>query len=174
MGSEQLVTESADAGGTAHDEVALVVVDVGGRRCALPADRVLEIHAAVTPIPLPGAPDVVLGVVNRRGDVVAVIDTRRRFGLPSRNAAISDCLVFVEACGRTMGLLVDAALDLSVVARRDIDVAATSTVDAAYASGVVVLPGQLAMIADLDAFLSAREAMALDEAVAASGRSGSR
>ena len=32
--------------------------------------------------PVPGAPDYVLGIINLRGNVVTVIDTRSRFGLP--------------------------------------------------------------------------------------------
>ena len=33
--------------------------------------------------PVPGAPDYVLGIINLRGNVVTVIDTRSRFGLVS-------------------------------------------------------------------------------------------
>lgn len=33
--------------------------------------------------PVPGAPHYVLGIINLRGNVVTVIDTRSRFGLPS-------------------------------------------------------------------------------------------
>ena len=32
--------------------------------------------------PVPGAPMYVLGIINLRGNVVTVIDTRARFGLP--------------------------------------------------------------------------------------------
>ncbi len=31
--------------------------------------------------PVPGAPDYVIGIINLRGNVVTVIDTRARFGL---------------------------------------------------------------------------------------------
>ncbi|MEK9765813.1 MAG: chemotaxis protein CheW, partial [Thalassolituus sp.] len=33
--------------------------------------------------PVPGAPAYVLGIINLRGNVVTVIDTRQRFGLPT-------------------------------------------------------------------------------------------
>ena len=33
--------------------------------------------------PVPGAPAYVLGIINLRGNVVTVIDTRHRFGLPT-------------------------------------------------------------------------------------------
>jgi purine-binding chemotaxis protein CheW len=35
--------------------------------------------------PVPGAPSYVLGIINLRGNVVTVIDTRQRFGLMPRN-----------------------------------------------------------------------------------------
>ena len=38
--------------------------------------------------PVPGAPSYVLGIINLRGNVVTVIDTRQRFGLYS--AEITD------------------------------------------------------------------------------------
>lgn len=38
--------------------------------------------------PVPGAPSYVLGIINLRGNVVTVIDTRQRFGLDS--AEITD------------------------------------------------------------------------------------
>ena len=33
---------------------------------------------------VPGAPDYVIGIINLRGNVVTVVDTRRRFGMPSK------------------------------------------------------------------------------------------
>ncbi|MCQ4051757.1 chemotaxis protein CheW, partial [Klebsiella pneumoniae] len=38
--------------------------------------------------PVPGAPSYVLGIINLRGNVVTVIDTRQRFGLET--ASVSD------------------------------------------------------------------------------------
>ena len=37
--------------------------------------------------PVPGAPSYVLGIINLRGNVVTVIDTRQRFGLTLRRSA---------------------------------------------------------------------------------------
>ncbi len=38
--------------------------------------------------PVPGAPEYVLGIINLRGNVVTVIDTRSRFGLPSGDVGV--------------------------------------------------------------------------------------
>src|SRR3990167_9702858 len=56
--------------------------------------------------PVPGAPDYVLGIVNLRGTVVTVIDTRKRFGLAPKGADDATRIVIVEAHGEVVGILV--------------------------------------------------------------------
>ncbi len=41
--------------------------------------------------PVPGSPDYVLGIINLRGNVVTVIDTRSRFGLERSYGKQPDC-----------------------------------------------------------------------------------
>jgi len=47
--------------------------------------------------PVPGAPTYVLGIINLRGNVVTVIDTRQRFGLPSAEITDNPRIVIIEA-----------------------------------------------------------------------------
>lgn len=47
--------------------------------------------------PVPGAPDYVLGIINLRGNVVTVIDTRQRFGLTSTDVTDNTRIVIIEA-----------------------------------------------------------------------------
>ena len=46
--------------------------------------QVQEVLRVTEIAPVPGAPDYVLGIINLRGNVVTVIDTRQRFGLVFR------------------------------------------------------------------------------------------
>ena len=47
--------------------------------------------------PVPGAPDYVLGIINLRGNVVTVIDTRARFGLPPEEVTDNTRVVIIES-----------------------------------------------------------------------------
>ncbi len=47
--------------------------------------------------PVPGAPDYVLGIINLRGNVVTVIDTRARFGLPPEEVTDNTRIVIIES-----------------------------------------------------------------------------
>jgi chemotaxis signal transduction protein len=77
---------------------ALVVI-VGGTRCALPMERVLEVRVYEGATRLPGTPGWVRGIVEREGVPVEVIDAARRLD-PSRAADASPsarpCVVFFD------------------------------------------------------------------------------
>jgi purine-binding chemotaxis protein CheW len=145
----------------------LVVVDVAGHRVGLPLDAVVEIHRAVQVAPLPDAPDVVLGLVNRRGAALPVLDLRRRLSLPTRQLHPDDHLVVVQLPEREVALLVDAAVDAVAVAAADVDEAVATSTAATYSHGVAVLPDGLLVVADVQRFLSSDESLRLDEALAA-------
>lgn len=154
-------TEPAAPGGT----LDLLHVEVAGHRCGLPLEAVVEIHPAVQLTPLPDAPEVVVGLLNRRGRLLPVLDLRRRLGLPSRPLQVDDRLVVLQAAQREVALLVDAAVDVLAVPATAVDRAVLATADAVRSSGVAVLPDGLLVVLDVATFLEPREALLLDEAL---------
>ena len=63
--------------------------------------------------PVPGAPHYVLGIINLRGNVVAIIDTRSRFGLPRREVDDASRIVILEAGDFVVGFLVDSVSEVA-------------------------------------------------------------
>jgi len=55
--------------------------------------------------PVPGAPSYVLGIINLRGNVVTVIDTRQRFGLMNSEITDNSRIVIIEADKQVVGIL---------------------------------------------------------------------
>ena len=72
--------------------------------------------------PVPGAPSYVLGIINLRGNVVAIIDTRSRFGLPS-NQTIDDAsrILILEAGDYVVGFLVDSVSEVAELRNEKIE-----------------------------------------------------
>ncbi len=62
--------------------------------------------------PVPGAPDYVLGIINLRGNVVTVIDTRSRFGLPAGDVSENSRIVIIEAEKQVIGIMVDSVAEV--------------------------------------------------------------
>jgi purine-binding chemotaxis protein CheW len=149
-----------------HQE--FLIFDLEGVRYGLPVAEVREIVRAVLPVPLPGAPGVVEGVINLRGKVVPVLDLRQRFRLRARPIEYTDHLVIARAGGRLVALRVDRVVDLVRVAAGDVeDVAATGSGEPA--ARVARLPGDLVVIQDLAALLSQAETSALNHVLPVEG-----
>ena len=62
--------------------------------------------------PVPGSPEYVLGIINLRGNVVTVIDTRMRFGLEHAPVTDNSRIVIIEAEKQVVGILVDSVAEV--------------------------------------------------------------
>jgi len=155
-------------GETASSSVArreVLLFELNQQRYALPLSGVLELTRACAVQALPSAPMPVLGVLNLRGQVVPVIDLRRRLALPDTALDPNDYFVFARVGPRLVGLRVDRLLGI-----QELD--ATPTADPphlpatlAYVSGVAAVADGVILIYDLDQFLSGAESAALDSAL---------
>lgn len=85
---------------------------VGDVNYAVDIFRVREIINPLPMVALPHAPPVVLGVADHRGDVVPVIDLRRRFDLPTQESGRRTKWIVVGTSGRPVGLAVDAVTEV--------------------------------------------------------------
>lgn len=74
--------------------------------------RVREILNPLPIVPLPHAPSAVLGVADHRGEVVPILEVRRRFGLASSPATRRTKWIVVELGDRLVGLVVDSVTDV--------------------------------------------------------------
>ncbi len=86
----------------------LVVLTLDEQRYALHLSAVERIVRVVEVTPLPKAPEIVLGVVNVQGQIIPVINIRKRFCLPEREMNLSDQLIIAHTSRRTVALAADA------------------------------------------------------------------
>ena len=140
-----------------------------GHRYALPMDDVRELIRAVRLTPLPRAPAVVEGLLNLRGELLPVLDMRRRFRLPARPLSSTDHLVVARAGPRSVALRVDRAEGLLALETGQLDASPRELPGVGYVAGALKLPDGLVLLHDLRTFLSEAEALELDEALAREG-----
>lgn len=111
--------------------------------------------------PVPGAPPYVLGIINLRGNVVTVIDTRSRFGLPNAETTDQTRIVIIEAENQVVGILVDAVAE--VVYLRQSEIETTPNVgneeSAKFIQGVCHKNDELLILVDLEKLMSDEEWM---------------
>lgn len=106
--------------------------------------------------PVPGAPDYVLGIINLRGNVVTVIDTRSRFGLPPSETTDNTRIVIIESDEQVVGILVDSVAEVVYLKSSDIDSAPNVGTEesAKFIQGVSNREGELLILVDLNKLLS--------------------
>jgi chemotaxis signal transduction protein len=89
------------------------VVVLGGRPFAVDVTDAREVVVLDTTTPVPGAPTLVIGVMNLRGNVLPVVEARPLLGLPVR-AATDRALVLADG-ERRAAVLIEAVLGLTTL-----------------------------------------------------------
>ena len=114
--------------------------------------------------PVPGAPSYVLGIINLRGNVVTVIDTCQRFGLPPIDITDNTRIVIIETNQQVIGILVDAVAEVVYLKRSEIETTPNVGNDesAKFIQGVSHRENQLLILVDLNKLLGEEEWNDLD------------
>ena len=99
------------------------------------------------------------------GTVTPVIDMRLRCGAPARPMRLADHLVVAKTPRRTVALLVDEALGVTIGAPQDIVPGAEILPGLNLVAGAVKLADGLILIHDLDRLLSLDDGAAIDRAL---------
>jgi purine-binding chemotaxis protein CheW len=100
--------------------VQLCTFRVGGEDYAVDIMRVREIIHPLPITPVPRAPAFVDGVIRLRGDVIPVVDVRKRFGLPATPATRKSRFLVVNVAGRRIALVVDEVREVLRLRRGEI------------------------------------------------------
>ncbi|TOP09003.1 chemotaxis protein CheW [Vibrio parahaemolyticus] len=106
--------------------------------------------------PVPGAPDYVLGIINLRGNVVTVIDTRSRFGLMEGEVTDNTRIIVIESERQVIGILVDSVAEVVYLRSSEIDTTPSVGTDesAKFIQGVSNRDGKLLILVDLNKLLT--------------------
>ncbi|HKN18578.1 MAG TPA: chemotaxis protein CheW [Dissulfurispiraceae bacterium] len=148
----------------------LLVFALSQQLCALPLSVVERIVRAVEVRPLPQAPEVVLGLINVRGQAIPVLNIRKLFRLSYTEIGLSDQIIIAHTAGRIVGLLVDNTEGVSEYREEDVITSEELFPGIEYLEGVVKLrdsktfpnAGGIVYIYDLERFLSLEEKTAID------------
>jgi purine-binding chemotaxis protein CheW len=121
--------------------------------------QVQEVLRVTEIAPVPGAPYFVLGIINLRGNVVTVIDTRSRFGLSATDLTDNSRIVIIEGEGQVVGILVDSVAEVVELRESQIDTAPNvgNEETARYIQGVYTSGDGLLIVVDINKLLTDEE-----------------
>lgn len=130
--------------------------------------KVLEILEIPKITKVPRSPAFMRGVVNLRGNVLPVIDTRTKFGLSAVDDSVNTCIlvlnITIEGKDLTLGAIVDAVQEVMEIDEANIQPLPSvgSKYNSEFIDGMVKLNDQFIMILNLDLVFSSDEVALLD------------
>lgn len=137
-----------------NEALQWVTFQVGSERYGVNVLQVQEVLKYTEITPVPGAPHYVLGIINLRGIVVTVIDTRTRFGLQNKEVDETSRIIFVEVKGHIIGMLVDSVAEVVSLQLSDIEstpnVNSEENDNAKYIQGVFSDSENILILIDVD------------------------
>lgn len=148
--------------------VQVVTFQLFGEVFALPILDVREI-IRMTPItPVPQAPGFVEGVINLRGQILPIVDLRKRFGLAPQERTEETCIAVVElGSGVAVGLIVDAVREVESIPADSITPPPSlvaGSIGAEYIKGISNHADKMMIHIDLRRVFSKGEMSALEHA----------
>lgn len=80
---------------------------LGDQHYAIALDEVVEVSAMLELIRIVDAPPEVLGMANRHGELILVIDLRQLFGMPALAVGLNTLFIVVKYEATLLGVVVD-------------------------------------------------------------------
>lgn len=143
----------------------IIVFSLDQQAYALPLNTVLRVIHAVEITKLPKSPDIISGIINVKGQIIPVVDVRKRFGLTTRELSPDDQLIIANTSKRQIALLVDQVSGIQTVSSQQLVITKETLPYAEYLDGVVKIEDDLILIYDLEQFLNLNEEMELGQAI---------
>src|SRR5262245_21497089 len=141
--------------------VQLAAFRIGGEEYAIDIMRIKVIIHPLKITKVPKAPPFIEGVVELRGQILPIVDLRKRFELPNLEVTRATKYIIASLERRIIGLVVDAVSEVLRVPRKEIkpppELGFADGAQASFFTGVCHVADRIIMILDLDQILTRQE-----------------
>lgn len=142
--------------------VQLIVFNLGEEEFAVEIGEVREIINAEAITPIPDSPEFIKGIINVRGNIIAVIDLKARFFLHPKKEAESKHIIITE---NNYGIMVNEVTEILRLPEKAINEAPELVIKIheEYIKGVITLENRLIILLDFTKVLLEEELVKLTE-----------
>ena len=136
-----------------------ITFTLGNEEYAIEIRYIVEIVGLQKITELPDMPDFLNGVINLRGDVIPIIDVRKRFKLDPKSYTVRTCIIIVSINEASIGLIVDEVSEVLDIEEENISVPPkTSTKQhGRFVKGIGKVENSIKIILDVEKILSEDE-----------------
>ncbi len=170
-GREATKPNEARPGARANEsrQLQLVTFGVETEEYAVDILSVQEINRMLPITRVPQSPSCVEGVINLRGRIIPIIDMRKRFRLPAKNATGESRIIVAEVENRVLGFIVDRVNEVLRIDRSIVDPTPdmVAGVDSEYIEGVGKLEDRIIILVNLQKLFNLKHIEEMDRVAAA-------
>lgn len=133
--------------------------DLGEESYAIHLLSVKEVIPLPETTPLPNSPSFYIGIMNLRGQIISIIDLRKKLNISSKDKDIEEAVIIIEIGGVGIGVVVDSinkVLNISTISVSEVP-EVSSQVNAKYIEGVYQGDKNLTILLDLASVLNINE-----------------
>lgn len=114
--------------------------------------QVKEVLRLTEIAPVPGAAPYILGIINLRGNVITVVDTRTLFGLQRTENSDDSRIIVIELDDQVIGMLVDSVAEVIYLRQSEVERAPNVGTDEStkFIQGVSYHNDELIILLDLN------------------------
>lgn len=134
-----------------------LVFEVNDTSYGIPIAIVREIVRYVKLTSVSDVPHAVIGAINVRGEVLPVLDARRRLGQPVARPNLSTPILLLATQKQAFGLVVDSVDVVCEIRAKDVVRPTGAMAQSACVSGVATVGSRVVQILDVDRTLSVRQ-----------------
>lgn len=109
------LSQEPEARAESEDYLEVLEFSLAYERYALETSWVREVYPLKELTPLPCTPAFILGIINVRGQILAVIDLKRFFNLPNKSLSDLNKVIILRHRGLEVGLLADAVAGVRAI-----------------------------------------------------------
>lgn len=146
-------------------EFQLVVFKLGSEEYGVLITQVMEIIRLTPATKIPRSPQFIEGIINLRGQIIPIVDMKKRFDLPATGYTGDARIIVIQVGDNTFGIEVDSVSEVLRVNSSHIDPAPkiVCSIDTKYITGVAKVEDRLLIVLDLDMLLSDEEKAQLQQ-----------
>lgn len=112
-------------------------ITLGTDLYALELSQVKEVVPMTIVTPLAGAPSHVVGVINLRGNVITLIDVRKKFGINPNEDTFENGIVIFSFDGKLIGMVIDSIRNVVNISSSIISPVPDTDKSSNYLNGII-------------------------------------
>jgi len=142
--------------------------DLGAEAYAIALLEVKEVIPVPDTTSLPNSPSFYSGIMNLRGQIISILDLRKKMNIKPKEVGLEEAVIIVEIDKIAIGLIVDSinkVLNLQTLEIAEVPEVRTQ-VNSKFIDGVYKGDGNLTLILNLEELLNIKEIKKLQEKAA--------